>query len=1087
MPMNTRDLWLVLRAQDQTNRALNSFTRNVRNAGDQVSSAHLQAQRAASLSAIANDRLTNEMRRVEIQQLALQKASIQQAMAYSRLGGASNAVLNSMQAQVRAIEIEIIKRRQGIAMTNAQIAAEKQNLLGINEQINGINALNRSYQDHEKALSHMGGRIQSVGQTATAMGFAMTVAGGAGVLAINELVQTAVAYEKQVRATATQVDGFNTDLQKLGDIGRRIARDIAVPFEQIQPALFDIFSSMEVGLEDAEKLLRQFSKAAVAGGVEIQDVSRATIGLLNAFQRPASDVNKILDAQFQLIQEGIGTYEEWNQRIGLVTPSAVRAGQSIEMMMAALAAATRMGISAARSGTSVARALDAISHPKTISNLSKLGVNVQDVTGKFRPFNEILRDFRAKLMSLPEKDRLSTMIEVFKGAGGTIEARRFLQNVLLGAGNLELFDTVLKEVENSAGSMEKAYGIMADGAAAKSQILKNSWTLLKEGLGTALTPAFITITELLTKMIDSFNQLDPTVKRNIALALAAATGFAAIIGPLLLLVGLVASMVAAFVVAGTAIVATLAVFLALIAILAVATAAFILIWKSSDNFRGAISDLGKSLLTLKTIFGDFLRDVKGSWDSQLAGPISNVADIINNKFLPAAREMQQQFINEIMPKLREAGRIIGDIVGQAFEWIGSTINNLVVPALKFLGEWWDRNKSQIEPLLPILAQVVKWLVIIAAVVVGVLVAAFVGPLVAAITATIVVLSLLVAGFIYAWKYIEFMWGKLIAFATWLGGVFVGVWQAIVSFFVAAWAQITAIFQAALNWIAAAWESYWNSRIGKLIIAVMQLIYAVIQLTLASIQFVIAWTLTGIAALWDAVWGRIANGVKVVWAAISTYVKMQLDIIMNGIRGALGIVGGIISAAWNVALFVTRSTWQGIVNAIQGAWNVAWGIISGIAGRVQGAFSGAGGWLYNAGKNIVQGLIDGITAMIGRVTDAINRVTGIIRDNLPGSPVKRGPLRVLNRGHAGRTIVEMIADGIISNRSLVADAMGAVGTGMIQTAVSGGTPFITSNNAYSRDGGEGQPKYITNNFNVTTNEIDPRRNSAELGWELQKVM
>lgn len=1087
MPMNTRDLWLVLRAQDQTNRALNAFSRNVREAGDRVSSAHLQAQKAAAQSAIVNSRLENELRRVDIQYLAMARSAAQYTLRTMNLKTHTVAQIDAQKALVQSLNQQILVQRHAIATTNAQIAAERQSISNIDQQIAAVKTHNAQLEQQEKQLRTNALRMRSMGEAATTMGFGLTIAAGAGVLAMNELVQTAVEYDKQVRATATQVDGFGASLQDLADIGRRTARDIAVPFAEIQPALFDIFSSMEVGLEDAERLLRAFSKAAVAGGVEIQSVSRATIGILNAFQRPASDVNKILDMQFQLIQEGLGTYDEWTQRIGLVTPSAVRAGQSIEMMMGALAAATRMGTSAARAGTAVARAFDALSHPKTVTNLKALGVNVQDATGKFRPFNEVLRDFRAALMKMPEKDRLATIVNVFKGAGGTIEARRFLQQILLGAGGLEMFDNVLGELENSAGSMEKAYGIMADSASAKTQILKNNWWILKEAMGQALLPAFIMLTEKLTVLVDAFNQLSPTTKRNIAYALAFATAFAAIVGPLLLLVGVIAAFAAAVSVAGTAILATMAALVGIIAVLGTAATIFSVLYVKSESFRESIKSIGLFIVGLKDILVDFLRDVQGSWDKHLAEPIGRVANIIETKLLPATNSLQEKFGGELLDKIGEAGRIIGDIVGKAFEFIGNTINTLVVPALEWLSTWWGNNKSTIEPLLPILAQVVKWFLIIAAVVVGVLVVALVGPLVAGITAVITVAGLLVAAFIYAWQYIQFMWGKLMEFGAWLGGAFVSAWNAMLEFFKGVWQSMVDIWNAFSSWFASTWSNYWNSSIGKLLIAVWDLIVATVRLGIAVIQFVIAWGLEAIKTVWDFVWGNISEGVKFVWNVIVGLVNAAIGMLVGGIKNGLNIVQNVLTAAWNIALFVTRSTWNGMVDAVRGAWNAIWGVLSGIGSAVQGALAGAGRWLYNAGRSIIQGLIDGITDMIGSVTRAIDRVTGIIRDHMPGSPVKRGPLRVLNRGYAGGQIVKMVADGILGHRDAVTNAMSALGVGAI-TGIGQASSFISPENAFSRvNDSEAAEKYITNNFNISTQEIDPRKHAADLGWELAKVM
>lgn len=1082
MPMNTRDLWLVLKAQDQTNRALNTFSRNVKNAGNTVRMAQLQAERASAMAEMQQRKLNNEALRAEVAQMTAQKAVLRHAAAQAQLQGASAATVGSLKNQSDALDREIVVRKSAIAQNQAHIATMGRHKAAIDEQIRITNAYNKSVQESEKNLSHLGSRMQSVSQTSTAMGFSLAAAGAVGFIALGNMIKTAMDYEKQVRATATQVDGFKGNLDELADIGRRVAREIAVPFEQIQPALFDIFSSMEVGVADAEKLLKSFSKAAVAGGVDIQDVSRATIGLLNAFQRPASDVNKILDVQFQLIQEGVGTYEEWNQRIGLVTPSAVRAGQSIELMMAALATATRMGMSAARSGTSVARAFDALSHPTTVKNLKNLGVNVQDAQGKFRPFNDVLRDFRTTLMKMPEKDRLAAILDVFKGAGGTIEARRFLQNVLLGQGQLELFDSILKETSNSAGSMEKAYALMADTAAAKSQLLRNQWDLLKEGLGRALIPAFTILVTWLTVLMDKFNALDPATKRNIALLLAAGSAFAVVAGAVLLLVGVIAAFAAAFTVAGSAILVTVGVLGGLVVALGGIAAAFVLAYKNSFEFgvmMGQIHQYFKLLYEIALQVGRGLRD---AFSANIGPALEKLGAIIESKILPAFTMFMNLVAGEAIGKLREAGRIIVDVFGKAFEFIGAVIRDQVVPALTWLAQKWQENKQYIEPLIPIFAQVVKWVAIIAAILGGVLVAVIVGPVIAAFVALGAAIGLVIFIVAKIVQGAQWLWGILQEFGAWISGVFVAAWNIVASAISGAWSWIVNAFNTGVAWIRGLWEGFWNSTFGQLVMSVVLLVLSFIKLLWTEAQYLFAIGSAFIKALWNTLWADIKNYVVPILSWIGGFISN----IWNGIKGATttawNLISNFLTSTWNtikasvIAVFVT------IMNGVRGPLDGIIGFISGWRDRIIGFFSGAAGWLLNAGREIVNGLISGITSRIDAARKKIEELTAMIKDHLPGSPVKTGPLRVLNNGYAGGQIVNMIAEGIKARQRMLANTMNLSASGMVDAAYGGGQAGM-----YLRESQAGGGKQVTQTINVYTQEIDPRKNSAELGWQLQGLM
>lgn len=1089
MPLNTRDLWLVLRAQDQTNRALNTFSRNVRNAGSTVAMAQLQAQRAAALGATQQARLatgfqraaiaqtmaqraavmhniatrqnTIQTQRATIAQLAAQRAAVMSTAAAARAGGATRGATQALENHARAIGDDITRRRALIAsiqseiaglrghvnvMTNSinarrqliaqnqnYIASQQANIRNIDEEIQRQRALGQAQQEHERHLARVSQRMQQVGQTATAMGFAFTAAGAAIAIGLKSAIDTAVEYERQVRHTATQVDNFGGNLEELADIGRRVAKSIAVPFEQIQPALFDIFSSMEVNTKDAEKLLVSFSKAAVAGQVDIQDVSRATIGLLNAFQRPASDVNKLLDIQFQLVQEGVGSYEEWNQRIGLVTPSAVRAGQSIEVMMAALAASTRMGLSAARSGTAVARAFDALSNPKTVANLKKLGVEAQDASGKFRPFNEVLRDFRTALMKIPEKDRLAKMLEVFQGAGGTIEARRFLQNMLLGKGNLELFDDILKETANSAGSMEKAYDLMANSAAANSQMLANQWNLMKESIGKALIPTFALIVGWLAKLVGKFNELSPHAKRMVAFGLALASAFALVMGPLLLLVGIIAAVVATFVVAGSAITVVVAALFALVAIAAGAAAAFVVLWKKSEGFRNIIGQMVKNFLAFKDIILEFARGIKDAFERQLEGPLNKLWTTIETKVLPAVLEFYEMLSAEMIPKVKEASRILQDIAEEAFKYIGIVINSIVIPAIELLIGFWQEHKEEIKPMLGLLAQLLKWFLIIAGVIVGVVVVVLGGIFVAAIAVVVAAIMTLVGAAYYLWQGLLWVWEQIKTFAIWLAGEFVQLWNQAVEGAKAAWSGITEFFSNLWNGIVADFNFYWGL----------------------------------ITAAASAIWGAIVEDFTFYWNLILTVARTVGSAISNFITGV-----------WQFLRDQTIENWSHFVSTISNSLSEIWDGLRRWGGDVIGYIVGLGTSFYNAGRDIIQGLIDGIGSMISRATDAIHDVTNAISNALPGSPVKTGPLRVLNNGYAGGQIVKMIADGMTNELDRLQMTASMMGTGVL-------TGFGSSLAQTSPNYGGGAT--VVQNITVNTQEIDPRKNSAELGFELVKVL
>jgi len=743
MSLSTRELYLALRVRDEGTRNMQRFAQEITRTGTAARVASLKAQ-ADSIREQANlKRSEIATKRVELARLKENEAS---------------------RAQIRGLSSKIVE------MQKEAVALEKQ-AQGYDRQ---ATALQRAAQQQ----NHLTGTLTQTGVALETVGVAFGFLGVTGVAAMKGVIDVTVEWQRQVAATLTQIDGFGESLGNLSDIGLKIAKTIAVPFEEVQPALFDIFSSLEISTKDAEKLLTLFSKAAVAGQTDLQAASRATIGIMNAFNVPVERVNHILDLQFQLVQEGIGSYSEWVARIGMVSPSAVRAEQSIEGMLAALAVTTRLGIPASRSATAVSRAFDAMSNPKAIEDMEALGIKVRNADGAMRPFNEILREFRGILLKMPKEDRVGAILETFQGAGSTIEARRFLQSMLLGEGSLELFEVILKEMEKDTGSFENAYAIMADTTAMKSVIVSNKWKVMKEQLGEGLIPAFEGLLGIVERVFNWFDKLSPSTKSMIAQFLMWGSVLAIVVGALLTLLGLLAVFLAAISATWAVLVPVVLAVTVLVAGVLGLAAALAVAWAQSASFRENLKQTWDQVKEGLKIFKDTSEGIWKAFKEKLLPPLERLMQVVEDKVIPAFTKFQKEVWDVLKPKLEEAGRIITSIVTWAFEQIGKVIDNVVIPAIQKLTAWWERNKSTLEPLIAILAQVVKWALIIGAVIVGVLVVAFIGPLIAGVLAVVGVFILFVETGQFLWTVIMTLWEGLKKIGQGFKDIGVAIWHAL---------------------------------------------------------------------------------------------------------------------------------------------------------------------------------------------------------------------------------------------------------------------------------------------------------------------
>jgi uncharacterized protein YukE len=141
---------------------------------------------------------------------------------------------------------------------------------------------------------------------------------------------------------------------------------------------------------------------------------------------------------------------------------------------------------------------------------------------------------------------------------------------------------------------------------------------------------------------------------------------------------------------------------------------------------------------------------------------------------------------------------------------------------------------------------------------------------------------------------------------------------------------------------------------------------------------------------------------------------------------------VIAAGWEWVKRVTKEFVSSFVDTV-----------TGLKDTIVSFFSNAGTWLVEAGKNIIRGLIDGIKSMISGIGDAIGGVASKIRNFLPFSPAKEGPLSGSGSPEiAGAKIVEMMASGMNSGLpglAAVADSAARAAmpnVGSVRVGVSG---------------------------------------------------
>ena len=215
-----------------------------------------------------------------------------------------------------------------------------------------------------------------------------------------------------------------------------------------------------------------------------------------------------------------------------------------------------------------------------------------------------------------------------------------------------------------------------------------------------------------------------------------------------------------------------------------------------------------------------------------------------------------------------------------------------------------------------------------------------------------------------------------------------------------------------------WKTFWFA------------LSAVVQTAMDIVRGIINIALGIISAIWraaTAVWHAIVNTVMAgIHALVNSWIGQKVvAVIRSAVAGVKAIFNGLKSLAATVGGFFGK-----IYTAIRSPVAKALSYLGGIGKTIVGFFRNAGSWLLNAGKNIIVGLINGITSKINSLRNYLGKITGWI-SQWKGPPAKDKVLLYSN--------AEDIMDGLMKGISDKVPALEAmlrkIGPGNIATSIS----------------------------------------------------
>lgn len=518
----------------------------------------------------------------------------------------------------------------------------------------------------------------------------------------------------------------------------------------------------------------------------------------------------------------------------------------------------------------------------------------------------------------------------------------------------------------------------------------------------------------------------------------------------------------------------------------------------------------------------------GGWITNVAVPaiesflpkLGNIVGAIRDRIVPAVEALANVWDSQVQPAMESAGDYIASTLvpklREMASWVEDNKEKLIAGAAAiaaFVAGYATTVKIQAA---------ITTLKAVRTAVIGLNAALLANPIALVVAAV----AALTAGLVWFFTQTETgkaMWDTIWpqiqataqAVADWFTGTFLpavqNVWNTIVEVATAAadWFQThvgpvisasidlaIAIFERLQEAWGVAWgylQSTWDA-IGAPVMAVVKgafnsmkihietvfnIVKSVIETALAVIAGIIRAITAAVKGDWSAVWNEVKGVASSIWNGIKDVISIAIQGVKDQISNVVGTIKSFLSSSWSTIKSQATTGWNNFKNAISDAWDrtidavtnsidtvILW--VKGLPGRAVSALGNIGSTLWSAGKDLIQGFIDGLTSMFGAVKDKLSSLTSWL-------PSWKGPAsrdRTLLK-EAGRLVIGGFIEGMEGQYGNVQRSLQGLTRNVANTRFQ---PF-TADLATAGAGGAGATPTISLDGVRIEGELDLRNGAA----------
>lgn len=383
------------------------------------------------------------------------------------------------QQQLNKAKVELNDTTDAIEKNNQYLAEAEQSADGC---ATSIDKYGKEVKDAGKESKDFGDKSKdAVNQLAATLAAAgITAAVKEIAEALIDCSKAAETFETSIAKVATIADTSSISLEEIQAKIITLSSETGKSASAIAEATYSAISA-GVDTASAVEFVEKATRLAAGGFTEAETAVDVLTTALNAYDLSVEETERVSDILITTQNLGKTTVDALAQSVGKVIPLAAAYGVEMDNLGAAYAVLTANGVATAEAGTYLKAMLNELGD----SGSTVAGV-LKEQTGKS------FADLMAGGASLGD-----VLAILGDSVGGNATAFNELwSSTEAGVGALSIFNkgaenfnSVLGEMQNSAGATSAAYGTMADTTEFAEQRMNTALENLKITIGTQLNPA----------------------------------------------------------------------------------------------------------------------------------------------------------------------------------------------------------------------------------------------------------------------------------------------------------------------------------------------------------------------------------------------------------------------------------------------------------------------------------------------------------------------------------------------------------------------------------------------------------------------